>query len=112
MTTQIHTQVTSRDAEYALNPDEKLVYPQIQSLLSQKYGFLILKRCQRIQPPREYVYILACEVFCSNGTEVLHRYEPLSPIFASLNDLEGFVSQQLMNILHRHFYGRDLEIVY
>lgn len=108
MTSYIQSRRVYRDTEYAFSNEESQLYPHLARLLQQGYNFVILRRHPRLQHPGQ-TYILACEVICSNGTELLHRHETLTPEFSALEELEYFIRHNMMNVLHRHFFGRDLE---
>ncbi|MCR6652907.1 MAG: hypothetical protein NVV73_16100 [Cellvibrionaceae bacterium] len=107
MTSYIHGRRVYRDSEYAFSSEENRAYPHLARLLLQGYNFVILRRRQA----ELATYVLACEVICSNGTELLHRHETLTPDFGELAELENFIGNNMMNVLHRHFFGRDMEPV-
>lgn len=100
-----------REAEYRFSGEDNQIFPNLSRLLLQGYNFIVLQRCPDPLQPHQLTYLLACEVICSNGTELLHRHEHLTPEFNRLNELEHFVRHNMMAILHRHFFGRDLEVV-
>ncbi len=108
MTTYIPRDRMYREAEYSFSGEENQLYPHLGRLLVQGYNFVVLQRCQQPRQPLQYTYLLACAVICSNGTELLHRHETLTPEFHRLKDLEQFIRHNMMNVLHRHFFGRDL----
>lgn len=110
MTSYIQNRRVYRDTEYAFSGEENQQYPHLARLLQQGYNFVVLRRHPRLRQPGQS-YVLACEVICSNGTELLHRHETLTPDFESLGGLEQFIRHNMMNVLHRHFFGRDIETV-
>ncbi len=108
MTSDIQNHRMYRDSEYMFSGEENQLYPHLARLLQQGYNFVVLQRRTRLcQASRSYV--LACELICSNGTELLQRHETLTPYFDKLVDLEQFIRHNMMNVLHRHFFGRDME---
>jgi len=111
MTSYIQSRRVYRDTEYAFSGEENQQYPHLARLLQQGYNFVVLRRHPRLRQPGQHTFILACEVICSNGTELLHRHETLTPEFSALNELEHFIRHNMMNVLHRHFFGRDIEPV-
>jgi hypothetical protein len=111
MTSYIQNRRVYRDSEYAFSHEENRSYPHLARLLQQGYNFVVLRRHPRLRQPGQQTYVLACEVMCSNGTELLHRHETLTPEFANLGELENFIGHNMMNVLHRHFFGRDMETV-
>jgi hypothetical protein len=110
MTSYIQNRRVYRDSEYAFSEEDNQLYPHLARLLQQGYNFVILRRLTRLGQAGQS-YLLACELICSNGTELLHRHETLTPNFDTLGDLEQFIRHNMMNILHRHFFGRDIETV-
>lgn len=100
-----------REIEYRFSSDDSQRYPHLGRLLLQGYNFVVLQRCPKPLQPRQLTFLLACEVICSNGTELLHRHEHLTPEFSRMEDLEHFVRHNMMAILHRHFFGRELGVV-
>ena len=107
MISHVHANKSARDIELSLTRSDPDQYPNLLHLIEQKYGFVILKRRHSPRPGAAQTYLLACQTICSNGTELLHRYEHLTPECASLQALEDHVQSHLMNIMQRHFFGRD-----
>ena len=110
MTSYIHRHRVYREAEYTFTGEDNKLYPHLSRLLLQGYNFVILQRCPQPRQPQQLRFVLACEIICSNGTELLHRHEALTPEFGKLGELEYFIRYNMMNVLHRHFFGRDLEV--
>lgn len=110
MTSYIQSRRVYRDSEYAFSREENQSYPHLARLLLQGYNFVVLRRHPRLRQSGQQSYVLACEVICSNGTELLHRHETMTPEFAALSELEDFIRHNMMNVLHRHFFGRDMEV--
>lgn len=109
MTSYIRSGRVYRDSEYAFSNEDNQSYPQLARLLHQGYNFVVLRRHPRLRQGGQPTYVLACEVICSNGTELLHRHETLTPEFDVLGELEHFIGHNMMNVLHRHFFGRDMD---
>lgn len=109
MTTYIQRQRVYRETEYVFSAEENQHYPNLARLLHQGYNFVVLRRAPPFRQPPQYTYLLACEVICSNGTELLHRHEAMTPDFANLGDLEHFIRHNMMKVLHRHFFGREMD---
>jgi hypothetical protein len=107
-TTYIHANRVQREAEYLFSSQDAQTYPHLGRLLQRGYNFVVLKRCMNLQSPRERSYVLACEIICSNGTELLQGRELLTPDFSDLKSLEHFVQVNMLNIMHKHFFGREL----
>jgi hypothetical protein len=107
MTGHFQNRRMCRESEYAFSAQDKQRYPNLDRLLQQRYHFVVL--C-RNAPKTSFgaTFLLASEIVCSNGTQLVHRHEPLTPTFSSLAELEHFIQHNMMNVLHRHFYGRDL----
>lgn len=111
MTTYIHTNRMQREAEYMFSCDDAKNYPHLGRLLQQGYNFVVLRCCSNLRSPHERSYALACEIICSNGTELLQRRELLTPNFSDLQGLEHFTQHNMLNIMHKHFFGRELVAV-
>jgi hypothetical protein len=111
MTTYVNGRRIYKETEYKFSGEDDQAFPHLSRLLLQGYNFVVLQRCPDPAHPRQLTYLLACEVICSNGTELLHRHEALTPEFGRLSELEHFVRHNMMAVLHRHFFGRDLEVV-
>ncbi|MBC6906383.1 hypothetical protein DWB84_13045 [Saccharophagus sp. K07] len=111
MTSYIHSRRVYKETEYLFSAEEYNLYPHLARLLQQGYNFVVLRRCPPFRESPQYTYLLACEIICSNGTELLHRHEGLTPDFPNLADLEHFIRHNMIRVLHRHFFGRDLEVV-
>lgn len=108
MTTFIHRERVQREVEYLFSREEAGRYPHLGRLLHQGYNFVVLKRSCSLQKPHQRSYALACEIICSNGTELLQRRELLTPDFGDLQTLEHFTQHNMLNIMHKHFFGREL----
>lgn len=108
MTTHVHAKCVQREAEYLFSAEDVRLYPHLGRLLRQGYSFVVLKCCSSVQRPEEFTYLLACEIMCSNGTELLQRREPLTPNFRDLHTLEHFTQHNMLNIMQKHFFGREL----
>lgn len=108
MTTYIHGDRVQREIEYLFCRDDAKNYPHLGRLLQQGYNFIVLRRCCNLRSPRERTYVLACETICSNGRELLQRREMLTPDFKDLQALERFTQHNMINIMHKHFFGREL----
>jgi hypothetical protein len=111
MTNYVRKNRVYREVEYHFSDEDNQLFPNLSRLVLQGYNFVILQRCPNPLLPHQVFYLLACEVICSNGTALLHRHEHLTPEFNRLSELEHFVRYNMMAILHRHFFGRDLEVV-
>lgn len=111
MTNYVRKGRVYREVEYRFSDEENRIFPNLSRLLLQGYNFRVLQQWSDPLLPHQVTYLLACEVICSNGTTLLHRHEYLTPEFNTLSDLEHFVRYNMMAILHRHFFGRDLEVV-
>ena len=108
MTTYIHADRVQREVEYLFSGDDARLYPHLGRLLQQGYNFIVLKRRSNLRSPHERNYALACEIICSNGTELLQRRELLTPDFRDLKMLEDFIRHNMLQIMHKHFFGREL----
>lgn len=108
MTTHIHGGRIPREVEYLFHGDDARNHPHLGRLLQKGYNFIIIRRSCNIHSPRERTYALACETLCSNGTELLQRRELLTPEFDDLQTLEHFTQHNMINIMHKHFFGREL----
>lgn len=101
---------TQKEAEYLFDNEDARSYPHLGRLLRQGYNFVVVKRCGDLHNPRQRAYALACETICSNGTELLQRRELLTPGFDNLQKLEQFIQHNMLNIMHKHFFGRELQL--
>lgn len=110
MTIDIHSNRMEREAEYLFCGNDARSYPHLGRLLQQGYNFIVLKRCCNIDNPAQRTYALACEIICSNGTELLQRRDLLTPAFADLQALEQFTQHNMLTIMHKHFFGRELQL--
>lgn len=108
MTAYIHHKRVYKEAEYRFSGEEIKIYPQLGRLLHQGYNFIVLQRLRHPHLPLTRTFSLACEVICSNGTELLQRHEVLTPEYHSLRELEHFIQNNMLNVMHKHFFGREL----
>ncbi len=94
-----------REVEYLFSDDELSIYPQLSRLLHKGYNFIVLQRLRHPRVPLTRTFVLACDLICSNGTELLHRHEILTAEFHTLADLEHYIHNNMLDVLQKHFFG-------
>jgi len=103
-----HHRRVYREQEWVFTQEQCSHFPTLSGLLERKQNFLILQRLRHPQLPEAHTFVLAFDLICSNGTELLQRYEALTPEFKMLTDLERFAKKNLLNIMQQHFFGAQI----
>ena len=75
--------------------------------LQQGFALKVLQSMDPLSSHQERSFALAHETQCYNGSRSLVSYTQLTPAFNSVCQLEDYVSQHSVEILHSHFYGEQ-----
>ena len=95
----------------ALTPDLhwRTQYPKIWQLV-QEFDICVLERLRQASLIGAKDYVFATRTSCSNGFRVITGHCYLSPAFAHLDEMEFYLGEYLVDLLHVHFFGgADLE---
>ncbi|HEY6529636.1 MAG TPA: hypothetical protein VIZ65_13170 [Cellvibrionaceae bacterium] len=90
----------------ALSPDNnwRVQYPKIWQLV-QEFDICVLERLREASLIGNIDFVLATRTSCSNGFRVITGHCYLSPAFIQLADLEIYLGEHLVDLLHVHFFG-------
>ncbi|RYH63667.1 MAG: hypothetical protein EON54_07675 [Alcaligenaceae bacterium] len=89
-----------------VSPDNswRVQYPKIWQLV-QEFDICVLERLREASLIGNIDFVLATRTSCSNGFRVITGHCYLSPAFAQLAELEIYLGEHLVDLLHVHFFG-------
>ncbi len=79
-------------------------YPRIWQLV-QEFDICVLERLRQANIAGTVDLVLATRTSCSNGLRVITGHCYLSPAFSELAQLEFYLGEHLVDLLHMHFFG-------
>lgn len=79
-------------------------YPKIWQLV-QEFDICVLERLRQASLVGNTDFVLATRTSCSNGFRVITGHCYLSPAFTDLAQLEVYLGEYLVDLLHVHFFG-------
>lgn len=79
-------------------------YPKIWQLLHE-FDICVLERLRQASLIGTKDYVLATRTSCSNGFRVITGHCYLSPAFSQLGEIELYLGEYLVDLLHIHFFG-------
>lgn len=79
-------------------------YPKIWQLV-QEFDICVLERLRQASLVGNIDFVLATRTSCSNGFRVITGHCYLSPAFNDLAQLEAYLGEHLVDLLHVHFFG-------
>lgn len=89
-----------------LQPDNnwQVHFPKIWRLLHE-FDICVLERLRQASLVGAKDYVLATRTSCSNGFRVITGHCYLSPAFGQLEEIEFYLGEHLVDLLHMHFFG-------
>lgn len=79
-------------------------YPKIWQLVHE-FDICVLERLRQASLAGNIDFVLATRTSCSNGFRVITGHCYLSPAFTDLAQLELYLGEYLVDLLHTHFFG-------
>jgi hypothetical protein len=79
-------------------------FPKIWQLVNE-FDICILERLRQASLIGTTDFVLATRTSCSNGFRVITGHCYLSPAFNQLEDMEFYLGEYLVDLLHIHFFG-------
>lgn len=90
-----------REAEYSIGLHESANLPELTRLTRLGYCFTVLRRVSdAIQ-----TFSLASNLIRTNGKEFWQNFEVLTPQFSNLNELEEYLSSNLLSVWECQYSG-------
>ncbi|HMW47130.1 MAG TPA: hypothetical protein PKD17_13260 [Cellvibrionaceae bacterium] len=79
-------------------------HPKIWQLVHE-FDICVLERLRQASLAGNVDFVLATRTSCSNGLRVITGHCYLSPAFSDLAQLELYLGEYLVDLLHMHFFG-------
>ena len=83
----------------------KAKYPNIWQLHSE-FNLKVIQRLRSATPIGAADYLLASKTSCSNGFRTISSLCFLSSPFQSLTELDQYLAEHIVDLLHAHFFGQ------
>lgn len=80
------------------------LYPNVWQLI-QEFEICLLERWCQGGLVGIKDYLLATQTSCSNGLRIITGHGYVSPPFNQLSEMELYLSEHLVELLHQHFFG-------
>lgn len=103
MSTEPEAIFWERECAPASNWKTKL--PHLWQLHSE-FNIQVIQRLKQASLAGATDYLLASKTSCSNGFRTISSLCYLSPTFGTLGELEHYLSEHIVDLLHTHFFGQ------
>jgi hypothetical protein len=110
VSSRANTQLGNRAEEVfwlrVLTPDNqwRMQYPKIWQLLNE-FDICVVERLRQASLIGTKDYVLVTRTSCSNGFRVITGHCYLSPPFSQMDEMELYLGEHLVDLLHIHFFG-------
>lgn len=74
--------------------------------LHTEFNIKVIQRLKQASLIGATDYLLASETSCSNGFRTISSLCYLSPPFNSLAELDQYLAEHIVDLLHTHFFGQ------
>ncbi len=76
--------------------------------LHNEFGLKVIQRLKHASLTGHTDLVLASQTSCSNGSHTISSLSYLSPPFYNLHELEAYLAEHVVDLLHRHLFDQQL----